>query len=102
MCSPREVVPGSQDPGSGVLHRLPVGCGYCPVLAHRILGDSSASISISCPSVWSELIAVAHVHLWSSFRWYSAFCGHTELESPLLTHPETMVSYLFIRSRLFP
>ena len=25
MYSPREVVPGSQDPGSGVLHRLLVG-----------------------------------------------------------------------------
>ena len=26
MCSPREVVPGSRDPGSGGgLHRLPVG-----------------------------------------------------------------------------
>ena len=27
MCSPGEVVPGSQDPGSGGLHRLPVGEG---------------------------------------------------------------------------
>ena len=26
VCSPREVGPGSQDPGSGVLHRLPGGC----------------------------------------------------------------------------
>ena len=25
MCSPGEVVPGSQDPGSGGLHRLPGG-----------------------------------------------------------------------------
>ena len=27
MCSPREVGPGSQDPGSAVLHRLPGGVG---------------------------------------------------------------------------
>ena len=45
------------------------------------------------------LVAVAvalasHAHLWSSFRRCS--------ESPLLTHPETMVSCLFGSSRLFP
>ena len=27
MCSPREVVPGSRDPGSGVLYRLLGGVG---------------------------------------------------------------------------
>ena len=27
MCSPREVVPGSQDPDSAGLHRFPVGWG---------------------------------------------------------------------------
>ena len=42
----------------------------------------------------STLIATAHTHLWISFRWCS--------ESPLLTHPVTMVSCLLGRSRLFP
>ena len=32
------------------------------------------------------MIAVAHILLWSSFRWCSAFCGQTGKESPLLTH----------------
>ena len=72
------------------------------MLAHRILGVCSSSISISCPSLGSELIAVAHAHLWSSFRWCSAFCGQTGKESPLLVHPEAMVSCLLGRSRLFP
>ena len=40
------------------------------------------------------LIAVAHAHLWSLFRRCS--------ESPLLTHPETMISCLFGSSRLLP
>ena len=39
-------------------------------------------------------LAAAHAHLWSSFRWCSEF--------PLLAHPETMVSCLLGRSRLFP
>ena len=58
--------------------------------AHRILGGCS-SVSVSCPSLVSKLIAVAHACLWSSFRWCSAFCGQTGKESPLLAHPETMV-----------
>ena len=59
-----------------------------------LLGGGSSSLSVSCPSLVSMLIAVAHVHLWSSFRWCS--------ESPLLVHPETMVSCLLGSSRLFP
>ena len=42
----------------------------------------------------STLIATARTRLWSSFRRCS--------ESPLLEHPETMVSRLLGRSRLFP
>ena len=45
---------------------------------------------------------VFHVHLWSSFRQCSAFCGQTGKEFPLLVHPETMISCLLSRSRLFP
>ena len=40
----------------------------------------------SCPSM-------------DSFKWCSAFCGQTVKESPLLTHPETMVFCLLGRSR---
>ena len=52
------------------------------MLAHRPLGGGSSSLSVSCPSLGSTLIAMACAHLWSSFRWCS--------ESPLLVHPETM------------
>ena len=64
------------------------------MFAHRILGGCSNSLSISCPSLVSALIATARACLWSSFRWCS--------ESPLLAHPETMVSCLLGRSILFP
>ena len=77
----------SQAPGVG-------WCGERPELAHRILGGTGSSLSVSRPSLWSELIAMAHTHLWSLFRQCS--------ESPLLAHPVTMVSCLFGRSRLFP
>ena len=60
----------------------------------QILGGCSISLSISCPSLVSMLIAAARARLWSSFRRFS--------ESPLLTHPKTMVSCLFGWSRLFP
>ena len=72
------------------------------MLAHRILGGCSSSVSVSCPSLWSELIAVAHTDLWSSSRLCSAFCGQTGKETHLLADPETMVSCLLVRSRLFP
>ena len=68
-------------------------CGQWPVHAHRILGGGSSSLSISCPSLVSSLIAVARAHLWSSFRWCS--------ESPLLAHSKTMDSCLLGKSRLF-
>ena len=64
------------------------------MLAHRLLGGCSSSLSVSCPSLVSMLIAAARACLWSSFRWCS--------ESPLLVHPETMVSCLLSRSRHFP
>ena len=64
------------------------------MLAHRLLGGGSSSLSVSCPSLGSALIAAARAHLCSSFRRRS--------ESPLLTHPETMVSCLLRSSRLFP
>ena len=54
------------------------------MLAHRILGGCSCHFSISCPSLVSMLIAVAHAYIRSLFRWCS--------ESPLLAHLETMVS----------
>ena len=63
------------------------------MLAHRFLGGGSSSLSISCQSLGSTLIAAARTHLWSSFRRCS--------ESPLLVHPRTMVSCLLDRSRLF-
>ena len=45
---------------------------------------------------------MVYTHLWSSLGQCSASCGHMAKESPLLAHPETMVSFLFGRSRLFP
>ena len=51
------------------------------MLAHRLPCGGSSSLSISCPSLGSALIAAAHAHLWSSFRRRS--------ESPLLVHQET-------------
>ena len=69
MCSPREVVPGSRDPGSGGLHRL-LGRGAAVLIVSctgtGIVGGCSSSISISCPSL----------------RPCSAFCGQTGKESP--------------------
>ena len=41
-------------------------CGYCPVLAHRLLGGCSSSLSVSCPSLRSLMIAATRAHLWSS------------------------------------
>ena len=99
MFSPGEVVPGSRDTGSGMLHRLLRVVWVVTCACTQVLGGSSDRVSGSCPSLGSELIAVAHFRLWSSFRWCSAFCGHTGKESPLLTHPKTMVSCLFVRSR---
>ena len=68
------------------------------MLTHRLLGGGSRSLSVSCPSRGSTLIAVARAHLWSSFRRCS--------ESPLLAHQETKrqenVSCLVGSSRLFP
>ena len=67
------------------------------MLAHRLLGGGSSSLSVSCPSLGSALMAAAHARLWSSFRRCS--------ESPLLTHQETKrqeeVSCLFGSSRPF-
>ena len=63
VCSPGGVVPGSRDPGSGWLCRLGEGrCGEWPVLAHRLLGGGSSSLSVSCPS----LLLRSPPWLWSS------------------------------------
>ena len=68
------------------------------MLAHRLPGGGSSSLSVSCPSLGSALITAARARLWSSFRWRS--------ESPLLAHRETKregkVSCLFGSSRPFP
>ena len=66
MCSPGEVVLGSQDAGSGGLHRLPGGGGGMWIVTCACTQDSwgcSSSVSISCPSLWSSLIAEARAHL---------------------------------------
>ena len=95
MCSPGEVVLGSQDPGTGRLHRLLGGEVWkWPVLAHRILVGCSSSLSISCLSLVFALIVAAPTCLWSSFRWCS--------ESLFLAHPKTMFSCFSCRSGLFP
>ena len=68
------------------------------MLAHRLFGGGSSSLSVSRPSLGSALIAAARARLWSSFRRRS--------ESPLLVHQETkrqeIVSCLFGSCRLFP
>ena len=68
------------------------------MLAHKLFGGGSSSLSISCRSLGSALIAAAHARLWSSFRQLS--------ESPLLALEETKrqekVSCLFSSSRPFP
>ena len=45
-------------------------------------------------SLVSAMIAAVRTRLWSSFR--------QRCESPLLAHPETLVSCLLGRSRVFP
>ena len=92
---PRQVVPRSRDPGSGGLHRLLGWKMWIDVdsLAQRLLCGCSSSLSVSCLSLVSALLDAACACLWSSFRWCS--------ESPLLAHPETMVSCLLGRSRVF-
>ena len=96
--SPGDVVPGSRAPAVvGCTFSWDRWCGQWPVLAHRLLGGGSSSLSVSCPSLGSVLIATARTGLWSSFRQRS--------ESPLLEHQETKrqekVSCLFGSSRPF-
>ena len=98
------VLPGKLSPDHGTLAVAGCTgswegrCGEWPVLAHRLLGGGSSSLSISCPSLGSALIAAARARLWSSFRRCS--------ESPLLAHQETKreekVSFFFGSCRLFP
>ena len=64
------------------------------MLTHRLLGGCSSSLSVSCLSLVSALIATDHTRFWSSFRQCS--------ESSLLTHLERKVSCLLGSSRLFP
>ena len=108
MRSPGEVVPGSQDPGSVGLHRLPGGAVWRVTCAHtQALWRQQQQPQRLTPvsGVRSDrrgsrqsLIAVARASLWSLFRWRS--------ESPLLAHRETKrqdkVSCLFGSCRLFP
>ena len=78
--------------------------GWCvdsDLCLHTGLGGCSHSVSVSCLSLGSELIAMARACLWSLFRQCCAFCGQKGKESPLLKQPKTMVSCLFSRSRLF-
>ena len=63
------------------------------MLAHRLLGGGSSSLSVSCPSLGSTLIAAAHARLWSSFRRCSESC--------VLAHPKTMVSCLLAGPAFF-
>ena len=51
------------------------------MLAHRLLGGGRSSLSVSCPSLGSTLMAAARARLWSSFRQRS--------ESTLLARCET-------------
>ena len=68
------VLPGKLSPDHGTLAVAGCTgswegrCGECPVLAHRLLGGGSSSLSISCPSLGSALIAAARGRLWSSFK----------------------------------
>ena len=68
------------------------------MLAHRLFGGGSSSLSVSRPSLGPVLIAVARARFWSSFRRHS--------ESPLLARRETKrqekLSCLFGSCRLFP
>ena len=99
MRSPGEVVPGSREPDRGGLHRLP-GSAVWMVTCARTQASwwRHSSLSVSCPSLGSTLIAAARARLWSSFKRRS--------ESPLLAHQETKreekVSCLFGSCRLFP
>ena len=97
--SPVEVVPGSRSLAvAGCTGSQEGRCGEWPVLAHSLLGGGSSSLSVSCPSLGSALIATARARLWSSFKRLS--------ESPLLAYRETKrqekVSCLFGSCRLFP
>ena len=64
------------------------------MLAHRLLGGCSSSLSISCPSLGSTLIAATHTHLSSSFKWRS--------ESPLLVHQGTKRQKMSLASSAAP
>ena len=99
MRSPGEVVPGSRDPGSGGLHRLPGGAVWRVTCAHtQPFYRRQQQPQLLTPVSGSALIAAACACLWSSFRRRS--------ESPLLARHETKrqekVSYLFGSCRLFP
>ena len=64
VCSPGEVVPGSWDPGSGGLHRLPGGAVWRVTCAcTQASGGGSSSLSVPCRSLGSTLIAAARARL---------------------------------------
>ena len=43
-------------------------CGQWPMLAHRLFGGNSSSLSVSCLSLGSVLLTASHACLWSSFK----------------------------------
>ena len=73
-----KVVPGSRDPGSGELHRLPGGAVWRVTCAHTqaswwwqqqtlcllYVSGVRADNRGSCPSLGSVLLAAARAHLW--------------------------------------
>ena len=95
MCSPGVVVPGSQDPGCGGLHRLP--------------GVEVLIVTCACTqcSWWLQqqpqcFMPASGVHTNSRRSHPSRARLGSALNSPLLVHPETMTSCLLGSSRLFP
>ena len=65
MCSLGEVVPGSWDPGSGRLQRLPGGEVWRVTCACTQASCwLQQQLSVSCPSLLFTLIAAALTHLW--------------------------------------
>ena len=83
VCSPGQVAPGSRDPGSGGLHRLPRRGGV----------DSDLCLHTGFLLAAAAALAF-HARLWSSFRQCSESC--------VLAHTETTVSCLLGSSRSFP
>ena len=52
MCSPGEVVPGSRDPGSGRLHRLPGGNVFSELCLHTGFLVAAAAVLAFHSRLW--------------------------------------------------